>query len=576
MRKLFRAAFYRTENKKMIRIELVIAVLLSAFIILNGYFQTNLTNAYIYKLVARFFGYSPLMGPFIAVFAAYWWGTDYEYGTLRNKLICGHTREEVYFSNLLLTICAGLSTALIWLIVNGMLGIPLLGTASLNLSLGEMAFYIFSSLLMVVALSSVCCLLASLAENKNSATLLCLGAVAAMVIIGMLLYDRFAEPELLDGWMWSDTDPTVRWHPQNIKFIGGTFRILLEFLICLTPGGQGVILCEEGVEHLIFLPLCSAFVIFSTSLIGSRSFKKKNLKEGGRKMFPWILCCILLIVVFFLITKIIFIEKSIDEIHTEFQERLSSDTNTLIDISSSDPHLRKLASEINIQLRLLRKERHRYQQGDLELKEAITNISHDLRTPLTAINGYLDLLEREEKSETVHCYLSQIQNRTDVLKNLTEELFRYSVVTSFQELKPERMDVVRALEESLLSFYAVMQEKGIQPEIELPEEPVFRELDAGAVNRIFSNIISNALKYSDGDLSVVMDKNGCVTFSNTAHNLNYVTVGRLFDRFYTVEASRNSTGLGLSIAKLLIERMGGSIGAIYNNDKLQIKIIFAK
>ena len=293
-------------------------------------------------------------------------------------------------------------------------------------------------------------------------------------------------------------------------------------------------------------------------------------------MFPWILCCILLIVVFFLITKIIFIEKSIDEIHTEFQERLSSDTNTLIDISSSDPHLRKLASEINIQLRLLRKERHRYQQGDLELKEAITNISHDLRTPLTAINGYLDLLEREEKSETVHCYLSQIQNRTDVLKNLTEELFRYSVVTSFQELKPERMDVVRALEESLLSFYAVMQEKGIQPEIELPEEPVFRELDAGADNRIFSNIISNALKYSDGDLSVVMDKNGCVTFSNTAHNLNYVTVGRLFDRFYTVEASRNSTGLGLSIAKLLIERMGGSIGAIYNNDKLQIKIIFAK
>ena len=159
-----------------------------------------------------------------------------------------------------------------------MLGIPLLGTASLNLSLGEMAFYIFSSLLMVVALSSVCCLLASLAENKNSATLLCLGAVAAMVIIGMLLYDRFAEPELLDGWMWSDTDPTVRWHPQNIKFIGGTFRILLEFLIWLSPGGQGVILCEEGVEHLIFLPLCSAFVIFSTSLIGSRSFKKKNLK----------------------------------------------------------------------------------------------------------------------------------------------------------------------------------------------------------------------------------------------------------------------------------------------------------
>ena len=277
---------------------------------------------------------------------------------------------------------------------------------------------------------------------------------------------------------------------------------------------------------------------------------------------------ILLLIIFVLATKVYFLRKSAQEIAEAFRDRLAADTNTLIDISTRDPYMRKLAADINVQLRLLRKERHRYQQGDLELKEAVTNISHDLRTPLTAISGYLDLLEREEKNENVHRYLSQIQNRTEVLKNLTEELFRYSVVTSSQDLKPEHID------ESLLSFYAVMQEKGIQPEIELPEEPVFRELDAGAVNRIFSNIISNALKYSAGDLSVVMDKNGCVIFSNTAHNLNAVTVGRLFDRFYTVEASRNSTGLGLSIAKILTERMGGSISAQYQNKRLYVTIDF--
>ena len=281
---------------------------------------------------------------------------------------------------------------------------------------------------------------------------------------------------------------------------------------------------------------------------------------------------ILLLIIFVLVAKVYFLRKSAQEIAEAFRDRLTVDTNTLIDISTRDPYMRKLAADINVQLHLLRKEHHRYQQGDLELKEAVTNISHDLRTPLTAINGYLDLLEREEKSESVQRYLSQIQNRTEVLKNLTEELFRYSVVTSSQDLKPEHMDVVRALEESLLSFYAVMQEKGIQPEIELPEEPVFRELDPGAVNRIFSNIISNALKYSDGDLSVVMDKNGCVTFSNTAYNLNTVTVGRLFDRFYTVEASRNSTGLGLSIAKMLVERMGGTISSQYADNKLNIVI----
>lgn len=285
---------------------------------------------------------------------------------------------------------------------------------------------------------------------------------------------------------------------------------------------------------------------------------------------------ILFLIIIALIIKVYFLRKSTKEIAEAFHARLTADTNTLVDISTRDPYMRKLAAEINVQLRLLQKERHRYQQGDLELKEAVTNISHDLRTPLTAINGYLELLEREEKSETVLRYLSQIQNRIEALKNLTEELFRYSVVTSSQDLKLKRMDIVQALEESLLSFYAVMQEKNIQPEINIPDEPIYCELDAGAVNRIFSNIISNALKYSDGDFSVEMDKNGNTTFSNTAHNLNAIMVGRLFDRFYTVEVSRNSTGLGLSIAKMLIERMGGSIEASFNNDKLQIKIAFSK
>ncbi|MBE5875079.1 MAG: HAMP domain-containing histidine kinase [Lachnospiraceae bacterium] len=283
---------------------------------------------------------------------------------------------------------------------------------------------------------------------------------------------------------------------------------------------------------------------------------------------------ILLLIIFALFAKVYFLRKAAQEIMEAFRDRLTADTNILIDISTRDPYMRALAEDINVQLRLLRKERHRYQQGDLELKEAVTNISHDLRTPLTAISGYLDLLEREEKSETVQRYLSQIQNRTEALKSLTEELFRYSVVTSSQELKAERIDIVRALEESLLSFYAIMQEKDIRPEIVLPEEAVYRVLDAGAVNRIFSNIISNALKYSDGDLNVVMDTTGRVTFTNTAQNLNAVTVGRLFDRFYTVEASRNSTGLGLSIAKMLIERMGGNISAQYENERLSITITF--
>lgn len=283
---------------------------------------------------------------------------------------------------------------------------------------------------------------------------------------------------------------------------------------------------------------------------------------------------ILVLIIIVLAAKVWFLRRSAKEISEAFRDRLAADTNTLIDISSRDARMRNLASEINSQLRLLRKERHRYQQGDLELKEAVTNISHDLRTPLTAISGYLDLLEGESKSEKAASYLNQIRSRTQELNGLTEELFRYSIVTSARELKPQRLDLVRALEESLLSFYGVMQERGIQPEIQLPETPVWRQLDPGAVSRVFSNIIGNGLKYSRGDLTVTMSPSGAITFANRAENLDAVTVGRLFDRFYTVEANRSSTGLGLSIARALTERMGGTITAEYAGGRLSIRVEF--
>ena len=292
-------------------------------------------------------------------------------------------------------------------------------------------------------------------------------------------------------------------------------------------------------------------------------------------LLPWILCSVLVVALLAAIIKIIMLKKSIGEICTEFKWILDEDTNAKIVISSNDKTVRDLATAINHELARLRILKQQYANGDRELKDAVTNISHDLRTPLTAINGYLDLLEREEKSEKVQNYLCQIQNRTEHLKNLTEELFRYSVVTTSKELKPERLDMVRVLEESLLSFYAVMQEKGIHPEVKLPNEPVWRVMDAGAVSRVYSNIISNVVKYSDGDLSVSMNKEGKVTFSNMATALNTVEVGRLFDRFYTVEASRNSTGLGLSIAKVLMQRMGGNIFADYKNKRLYITLEFS-
>ena len=288
----------------------------------------------------------------------------------------------------------------------------------------------------------------------------------------------------------------------------------------------------------------------------------------------YVIIAILCIVIFALLVKIHLLRKSINEITDAFQEKLATETNTLIDVSSRDPYVLKLASDINVQLRILRKERQQFQQGDIELKEAITNLSHDLRTPLTAINGYLDLLDREDKSDEVNRYISLIRDRSEALKSLTEELFRYSIVTSVQNISLERIDLVRALEESLVSFYGVFRERNIEPEIRLLEEPVWKTLDKEAISRVFSNIISNAIKYSEGDFSVSMTESGVITFSNIARKMDAVSVGRLFDRFYTVETGGNSTGLGLSIAKILVNRMNGSISAEYQNGILYIRVRF--
>ena len=236
--------------------------------------------------------------------------------------------------------------------------------------------------------------------------------------------------------------------------------------------------------------------------------------------------------------------------------------------------MRHLASEIARQLIELRRQRRQYISGDRELKEAVTNISHDLRTPLTAICGYLELLEAEEMTDNTRRYVEQISNRTEALKALTEELFRYSVISSVSDLSYEKVNVGRVLEDTLISFYGAFEQKNITPNISLPDSVMIRTLDKSALSRIFGNIISNALKYSDGDFSVTMSDAGEIIFSNTASELSSVDVGKLFDRFYTVDSARKSTGLGLSIAKLLTERMGGSISADYKGNILSITLSF--
>ena len=269
------------------------------------------------------------------------------------------------------------------------------------------------------------------------------------------------------------------------------------------------------------------------------------------------------------------VRHSIKEIVEELKETMSSDTNTLISISTYDPYIRELAGELNEQLLLLKSERRKYQSGDAQLKIAVANISHDIRTPLTAICSYLDLLEETQKSDVVTDYLKIIRGRTENLTELTEELFQYSVVAS-QSNDMVREDTVinEVIEESIAAFYAALKNRNISPVIQITEQKIIRKIDRRALSRVFSNAINNALKYSDGDLEIELNDQGEVFFTNRAPELNEVLAGKLFDRFYTVETSRKSTGLGLTIARTLMEQMQGSIVAEYLNGRLIICIHF--
>ena len=286
----------------------------------------------------------------------------------------------------------------------------------------------------------------------------------------------------------------------------------------------------------------------------------------------YIIIALLAALCIFLVIKHHLMSKSCREITEKLDMIMTDDTNNIISVSSSDKQIKQLAKELNKRLKQLRKQQLKYQSGDRELKDAITNVSHDIRTPLTAIMGYLEIMKDIPKSEKLSQYLAIIQGRAEAMKTLTEELFRYSVVLSGENVSVQQTVINKLLEDSIMGAFGALTEKGITPKVDITETKIVRTLDPNALSRVFSNLLSNALKYSSGELEITLREPCIITFSNQADELTQTQVEKLFDRFYTVESAHKSTGLGLSIARTLVEQMGGTITAALDNSTLTITI----
>lgn len=289
-------------------------------------------------------------------------------------------------------------------------------------------------------------------------------------------------------------------------------------------------------------------------------------------LFTLIVICIALTI------KLYFMKKSVKEIEAGLKDILESDTNNLITISSSEKNIKKLATSLNVELKTIRKQKLQYENGNQELKKLVTNISHDLRTPLTAIKGYIDLIEKDKLSKNQEKYLNIIQKKTDELTELTEQLFDFSkTIDSDIKISKEKCNINEILEEVLASYYVIFKEKGIEPQISMCSENVYKKLNKASIIRIFENSLSNISKYCVNNFKVELKDDGTIIFANKVKDglLDATTVQKIFDRYFTVENAKKSTGIGLSIAKELVELNDGSISANFTKDTLIIEIKFA-
>lgn len=283
---------------------------------------------------------------------------------------------------------------------------------------------------------------------------------------------------------------------------------------------------------------------------------------------------VLSILVIILFLRVVAINNEIDYISRDFGDILEKDTNILLSLSSGERSLKRLVDSLNKEIKVLLSLKREYSKGIFDIKKSAENIAHDIRTPLTAVKGYVNLLEKEDLSEEGRKYLEIIKSRVDYMKDMTEELFLSLSMKSRGVVTLSDIDAKSILEEALVSYLVEFEKKDIIPRVVTPKDKVIIKADSKALYRIYVNIISNALKYSEGEFGVEMDEKGNTTFSNYAPNMNSVEANRLLDRYYTISDAKASSGIGLSISKEIVEEMGGSMRVRLEKGRLYISITY--
>ena len=290
-----------------------------------------------------------------------------------------------------------------------------------------------------------------------------------------------------------------------------------------------------------------------------------------------VICLIAIII--FLITIIIGYKREFRRINKQITENVDEYAN--IKTKSVDKDIENLVESINLIFDSRQKIVAEKNKNEEKIREGISNMSHDLRTPLTSIMGYLQMIKSEKSSEADKKeYMDIVEKRTKSLQQLISSFYDLSRMEGNEyNFNYKKVNLSSILCENIAVFYNDFRNNNIEPIIEIDENVKDIISDDGAINRIFSNLITNMIKHGESFVKITLKQENDVIiteFTNKATGLTAENVDKLFDRFYTVDNSRSdrNTGLGLYITKILVEKLGYNIIAQLDNEILKIKIIW--
>ena len=273
-------------------------------------------------------------------------------------------------------------------------------------------------------------------------------------------------------------------------------------------------------------------------------------------------------------------QRQVKDICRQLAFLMKHDSNMLIHREFGLGGIGMLSDRLNDLLELRRKEKQYYQEKETLIADTYTNLSHDIRTPLTSLDGYFQLMEACENVEEQRRYLNIIHERIHSLNEMLEELFMFTKLKNESyRLELTSCCINRILKETVFSYYDEWVRREIQPDIQITEEQLYIDGNKQGLSRIIQNVIKNGLDHGEKKIRIVLKREqnrAVLRISNQVIASEQIDIEHVFDRFYKADAARSktSTGLGLSIAREFVRRMNGEIGAKIEENEFIVEMRF--